>query len=72
MLPRILNIGMDDIQILNMLQKKGYEVAVALDGNEGIKLYQEAPTDLIIIDSIIQEKERLENIVEFCRDFPEV
>ena len=75
MISRILIIG-EDSQTSNMLRKilepKGYEVFVASDGNEGIRLYREAPTDLIITDIIIQEKEGLESIVELRKDFPEV
>ena len=53
---RILIID-DDPQILNMLrqtlEREGYEVIDASDGKEGLKLYRENPTDLIIADLIM-------------------
>ncbi len=72
---RILVID-DDIQILEMLRQtlehEGYEVIDAHDGKEGMKLYREAPTDLIITDIIMPEKEGIETIMELKRDFPDV
>lgn len=72
---RILVID-DDIQVRQMLkqtlQRAGYEVAAAADGNEGIKLYRDEPTDLVITDIIMPEKEGIETIMELKRDFPDV
>lgn len=72
---RILIID-DDVQILNMLrqilEREGYEVVSAINGNEGIRLYREKPTDLIITDLIMPEKEGIETITELRRDFPDV
>jgi DNA-binding NtrC family response regulator len=72
---RILVID-DDIQILEMLRQtlehEGYEVIDAHDGKEGMKLYREAPTDLIITDIIMPEKEGIETIMELKRGFPDV
>ncbi len=72
---RVLVID-DDVQVLQMLQqmleREGYEVAEAPDGKEGIKLYRQAPTDLIITDIIMPEKEGVETIIELKRDFPDV
>ena len=55
-----------------MLERAGYEVVEASDGEEGIKLYREKVTDLIITDLIMPEKEGIETIVELRRDFPDV
>ncbi|MBL7178351.1 MAG: response regulator [Desulfobacteraceae bacterium] len=72
---RILIID-DDPQILNMLgqtlEREGYEVIGAPDGKEGLRLYRENPTDLIIADLIMPEKEGIETIMELRRDFPDV
>ncbi|PXF59428.1 MAG: response regulator [Deltaproteobacteria bacterium] len=72
---RILVID-DDIQILEMLRQtlehEGYEVVDALDGKEGLRLYREAPTDLVITDIIMPAKEGVEMIIELRRDFPDV
>src|SRR3990167_9313467 len=66
----------DDAQIRQMLrqvlEREGYEVVNARDGKEGIKLYRQAPTDLIITDIIMPEKEGVETIIELKRDFPDV
>ncbi len=72
---RILVID-DDIQVRQMLkqtlQRAGYEVVDAADGNEGIKLYRDEPTDLVITDIIMPDKEGIETIMELKRDFPDV
>jgi len=71
---RILVID-DDVQMRLMLrrilERAGYEVVDASDGNEGIRLYHQAPTDLIMCDIIMPEKEGVETIIEFRRDFPD-
>ena len=72
---RILVID-DDAQfrpmLRQMLERAGYEVVDAQDGNEGIKLFREAPTDLVITDIIMPEKEGVETVIELKRDFPDV
>ena len=72
---RILVID-DDIQVRQMLkqilERAGYEVADAPDGKEGIELYRQTPTDLIITDIIMPEKEGIETILELRREFPDV
>jgi len=66
----------DDPQMLNMLgqilEREGHEVVKALDGKEGLKLYRENPTDLVITDIIMPETEGMETIMELQRDFPDV
>ncbi len=72
---RILIID-DDEQILAMLrqtlEREGYKVVDASDGKEGLRRYRENPTDLIITDLIMPEKEGIETILELRRDFPDV
>jgi len=55
-----------------MLERAGYEVVDACDGNVALKLYREQPTDLIITDLIMPNKEGIETIMELRRDFPDV
>jgi DNA-binding response OmpR family regulator len=66
----------DDPQILDMLgqtlKREGHDVVEALDGKEGLKLYRKNPTDLVITDLIMPEKEGIETIMELLRDFPGV
>ncbi len=72
---RILVID-DDVQVRQMLkqtlEREGYEVVDAADGAKGIRLYRDEPTDLVITDIIMPEKEGIETIIELKRDFPDV
>ena len=54
------------------LEREGYKVMDAADGLEGIGLYREHPTDLVLTDILMPEKEGLETIMAFRRNFPEV
>ena len=72
---RILVIDDDDQvrqMLKQMLEREGYEVIDAADGKEGIRLYRNEPTDLIITDIIMPEKEGLETIRELKQDFPDI
>jgi len=74
-MPRILVIDdNDEIRdlIREILESAGYEVVDATNGDEGIKAYRAAPTDLVITDMIMPEKEGLETMVELRREFPDV
>ncbi len=74
-MPRILVIDDDDlirVMLHQMLEDAGYDVAVAANGDEGIKLFHEQAADLIITDIIMPEKEGWETIVELKRDYPRV
>jgi CheY-like chemotaxis protein len=55
-----------------ILEREGYEVVEAADGKEGIELYRQVPTDLIITDVVMPEKDGVETIRELKRDFPDV
>ncbi len=76
--PSIRNILVveDDEQmrsmIRQMLESAGYSVMEAPDGKVALWLFKEMSADLIIIDIIMPEKEGLETIMEFRRDFPDV
>ena len=74
-MPNILIID-DDNQFRTMLRKmverNGYEVIEASDGKEGIRLYRKNPTDLIITDLIMPEKDGIETIQELKKDFPDI
>jgi len=65
---RILVID-DDANILEilaeMLTAAGYEVVAASSGREGIKLYRQAPFDLVVTDLIMPEV-----LMEVRKDFP--
>ena len=66
----------DDSEIRDVLKdilaRSGYEVMVAADGAEALTLQKATPADLIITDIIMPQKEGLETIMEYRRDFPSV
>jgi len=72
---RILVID-DEDQPRQMLQqaleRAGYEVTTARDGSEGLQRFRAAPTDLVITDILMPEKEGLETIMDLRREFPTV
>jgi len=66
----------DEAQVRKMLkkvlEKNGYDVIEAVNGNQGIKLYEQLLPDLIITDLIMPEKEGLESIRELKKINPDV
>jgi len=72
---RILIID-DEPQIRSMirliLEREGYAVMEASDGSEGIRLFRENPTDLIITDLIMPNKDGIGMIIEIKKEFPTV
>ena len=66
----------DDVKFLKMfrqmLERAGYEVVTAPNGKVGTKLFREDPTELIITDIFMPEKEGIETIIELKREFPTV
>jgi DNA-binding response OmpR family regulator len=73
--PRILVID-DEPPVRALLQtvleRAGYDVVTAPDGNKGLRYFHDFPTDLIITDIVMPEKEGLETIRELRMDYPEV
>jgi DNA-binding NtrC family response regulator len=72
---KILIIDDDDqmrSMLLQMLARAGHEVVEARNGMEGIALFRATPTELIITDLIMPEKEGIETIIELRKEFPEV
>ncbi len=72
---RILVVD-DDEQVRTTLrqtlEREGYDVVDAHDGNAGMKRFWKEGADLVITDIIMAEKEGLETIMVLSRDFPEV
>lgn len=60
------------LMITKMLEKEGYEVSVALNGKEGMRLFEMEKPDLLITDIIMPEKEGLETIFELRKKHPEL
>lgn len=55
-----------------VLVRAGHEVVDAANGEVGLRLYRQDPTDLIITDLFMPEKDGIETIRELRRDFPAV
>ena len=63
--PRILII--DDYEpfrasVRDLLVANGYDVAVAVDGEDGIRQFQQQPFDLVLCDIFMPKKEGMETI----------
>ncbi len=72
---RIL-IADDDQQVRLMLkmtlERAGYEVMEAEDGNEAVQKFKESKPDLVVTDIVMPEKEGIETIMELRALNPEV
>jgi CheY-like chemotaxis protein len=53
------------------LEQLGYTIRVASDGNEGLKLFIESPSDLIITDIFMPEKDGHAFIYDILQEFPD-
>ncbi len=72
-MPRILIIDDDDLirkMLREVLERSGYDVEDASDGKQGLQIFMKNPTDLVITDLVMPEKEGIEIIIELRRDFP--
>ena len=73
-MPNILIID-DDKQLLGILQSffgsHSCGVYTAQNGAEGLRQIGQNPVDVVITDIIMPEKEGLETIQEFRRDYPD-
>jgi DNA-binding response OmpR family regulator len=74
-MPLILVIDDDDQirdMLREMLERAGYEVVLAADGDEGLRLFRERRADLVITDVVMPNKEGIEMIMELRVEFPKV
>jgi len=55
------------LMLKKMLERAGFEIDIASNGKEGLELFRKYPTDLVITDIIMPEKEGLETIREMKR-----
>jgi DNA-binding response OmpR family regulator len=60
------------LMIKKMLEREGHEVDLALNGMEGMELFEKNKPDLVVTDIIMPEKEGLETILELRRKHPEL
>ncbi len=53
-----------------ILEEEGYAVTQARNGHEGLEYYGRTPTDLVVVDIFMPEKDGLETIFELKERFP--
>lgn len=54
------------------LEREGHQVLDAADGSEGVRLFKENPSDLVVTDIVMPNKEGLETIMELKKESPNV
>ena len=66
----------DNAQIRSMfrawLERAGYEVEEAGDGEAAMEQYRDHPADLVMTDLAMPKKDGVETILDLWRDFPDV
>lgn len=55
-----------------ILESEGYEVLLAGNGAEGIRLFRSQPCDLVITDMVMPVKDGLQTILELRKEAPEL
>ena len=60
------------LMLKKMLEREGFDIIVASDGKEGMKLFEKDPVDLVITDIIMPEKDGIEVILALRKDYPDV
>jgi DNA-binding response OmpR family regulator len=60
------------LMIKKMLEKAGHDVDMALNGRDGMILFEQNKPDLLITDIIMPEKEGLETIFELRQKYPDL
>jgi DNA-binding response OmpR family regulator len=60
------------VVVKDALEKAGYQVDTASDGEEGVQLFAAQPHDMVITDILMPNKEGLETILELIELSPEV
>lgn len=71
----ILVIDDDDLlrtMISMALTAAGFSVTVARDGREGLRIFHEDPTEIVLTDIVMPETEGIGVIMELRRDYPVV
>jgi two-component system response regulator (stage 0 sporulation protein F) len=64
----------DDEEIIRVLlrsalEAEGHEVTEAANGREGLELYRQRPTNLVITDIVMPELNGLDMLLELTREF---
>jgi two-component system response regulator (stage 0 sporulation protein F) len=73
--PTILLVEDDDMHralICSALEGAGYQVQESRNGKEALRQYRLAPSDLVITDILMPEKDGLETIRALTLEFPDI
>ncbi|MDP1947934.1 MAG: response regulator [Nitrospirota bacterium] len=57
--------------LCRILEEDGHEVREAADGRIGLKMYRQDPTDLVITDILMPERDGMEVTLALTREFME-
>ena len=74
-MPSILLIDDDELfrhALATALTERGYAVRQARDGEEGLRLFHVEPSDLVLTDIVMPNKEGIETVMELRRTNPEL
>lgn len=55
-----------------MLEREGYEVEEAPNGEVALQRFREKPADVVVTDILMPEKDGIQTIMELWRDYPNV
>ena len=72
-MPSVLVIEDDDSfrkAMCRLLATLGYETRAAADGKQGLKAYQAAPTDIVLLDIFMPVKDGLETVTDLMQHDP--
>jgi DNA-binding response OmpR family regulator len=58
------------LMLKKMLEKAGHEVDIAINGSDGLELFERNKPDLLITDIIMPHKDGLEVVLELRRKHP--
>jgi len=56
----------------DLFTRSGFSVSLATNGQDGLDQHKADPADAVITDMIMPEKEGVETIADFRRDYPDV
>jgi CheY-like chemotaxis protein len=54
-----------------LLRTEGYDVALAVDGEDGLDKYRQRPADIVLVDIFMPRKNGIDTIRELMRDYPD-
>lgn len=60
------------LMMRKMLERAGHDVDIALNGSEGMELFEKNKPDLLITDIIMPQKDGLEVVLELRKKYPDL